>query len=59
MCAVLNPYGAAYAELLACTVAHAEASHAYDLAIGLECDPVIRRFLLRRQAQMGDSIIRG
>ena len=40
----------ARAELLARTGAHAEARHAYEIAIGLERDPAVRRFLQRRQA---------
>jgi RNA polymerase sigma-70 factor (ECF subfamily) len=45
-----QPYWAARAELLARTGAPVEASHAYDLAIGLERDPAVRRFLQQRQA---------
>jgi predicted RNA polymerase sigma factor len=44
-----QPYWAARAELLAKAGAHAEAHHAYDIAIGLERDPAVRRFLQRRQ----------
>ena len=44
-----QPYWAARAELLARTGAHGEARHAYEIAIGLERDPAVRRFLQRRQ----------
>ncbi len=45
-----QPYWAARAELLARTGAHPEARHAYDVAIGLERDPAVRRFLQNRQS---------
>jgi RNA polymerase sigma-70 factor (ECF subfamily) len=45
-----QPYWAARAELLAKTGAHGEARRAYDIAIGLERDPAVRRFLQRRQS---------
>ncbi len=48
-----QPYWAARAELLAKTGADAEARHAYEIAIGLERDPAVRRFLQRRQRQVG------
>jgi len=44
-----QPYWAARAELLAKTNRHAEARHAYDVAIGLERDPAVRRFLQKRR----------
>ena len=47
-----QPYWAARAELLARTGAHADARHAYDLAIGLERDPAVRHFLQRRQSAL-------
>ena len=47
-----QPYWAARAELLARTGAHGEARHAYEIAIGLERDPAVRRFLQRRQAAL-------
>ena len=47
-----QPYWAARAELLARTGAHPEARHAYEVAIGLEHDPAIRRFLMRRQSAL-------
>lgn len=47
-----QPYWAARAELLARTGAHDEARHAYEIAIGLERDPAVRRFLLRRQSAL-------
>jgi len=43
-----QPYWAARAELLAKTGARAEAHHAYEIAIGLERDPAVRRFLQKR-----------
>jgi len=47
-----QPYWAARAELLAKTGAHNEAGRAYEIAIGLERDPAVRRFLQRRQAAL-------
>jgi len=47
-----QPYWAARAELLAKTGAHDEARHAYEIAIGLERDPAVRRFLQRRQSAL-------
>ncbi len=47
-----QPYWAARAELLARTGAVGEARHAYDIAIGLERDPPVRRFLERRQSSL-------
>jgi RNA polymerase sigma-70 factor (ECF subfamily) len=43
-----QPYWAARAELLARTGAHGEAQEAYEIAIGLESDPAVRRFLQQR-----------
>jgi len=45
-----QPYWAARAELLAKTGAHGEARRAYEIAIGLERDPAVRRCLQRRQS---------
>jgi len=45
-----QPYWAARADLLARTGSHAEALHAYDLAIALERDPAVRTFLEQRRA---------
>jgi predicted RNA polymerase sigma factor len=45
-----QPYWAARAELMANTGAHGEARHAYEIAIGLERDPAVRRFLEQRRA---------
>jgi RNA polymerase sigma-70 factor (ECF subfamily) len=45
-----QPYWAARAELLAKTGANSEARRAYEIAIGLERDPAVRRFLQRRQS---------
>jgi predicted RNA polymerase sigma factor len=45
-----QPYWAARADLLAKTGAHFEAHHAYEMAIGLERDPAVRRFLQNRQS---------
>jgi RNA polymerase sigma-70 factor (ECF subfamily) len=47
-----QPYWAARAELLANTCAYREARHAYDIAIGLERDAAVRRFLQQRQAAL-------
>jgi RNA polymerase sigma-70 factor (ECF subfamily) len=47
-----QPYWAARAELLARTGARAEACQAYEIAIGLERDPAVRRFLQRRLSAM-------
>ncbi len=44
-----QPYWAARAELLSRSGAAVEARRAYDIAIGLELDPAVRRFLQRRQ----------
>lgn len=44
-----QPYWAARAELLARTGAGAQARHAYDIAIGLERDGSVRRFLEHRR----------
>jgi RNA polymerase sigma-70 factor (ECF subfamily) len=48
-----QPYWAARAELLAKTGAHVEARRAYEIAIGLERDPAVRRFLRHRQSALG------
>lgn len=47
-----QPYWAARAELLARTGSYSEARHAYEMAIGLERDPAVRRFLQRRQSTL-------
>jgi predicted RNA polymerase sigma factor len=47
-----QPYWAARAELLAKTGAHDEARRAYEIAIGLERDPAVRRFLQHRQSAL-------
>jgi RNA polymerase sigma-70 factor (ECF subfamily) len=47
-----QPYWAARAELLARTGAPGEARRAYEIAIGLERDPAVRRFLQRRQSTL-------
>jgi predicted RNA polymerase sigma factor len=47
-----QPYWAARAELLAKTGAHREARSSYEIAIGLERDPSVRRFLQRRQSAL-------
>ena len=44
-----QPYWAARAELLARIHARQEAHHAYSIAIGLERDPAVRRFLENRK----------
>jgi RNA polymerase sigma-70 factor (ECF subfamily) len=50
-----QPYWAARAELLARSGARAEAHDAYELAIGLERDDAIRRFLQQRQLALSDG----
>ncbi|MGD9537442.1 MAG: RNA polymerase sigma factor [Alphaproteobacteria bacterium] len=47
-----QPYWAARAALLAGTGAHGEARRAYEIAIGLERDPAVRRFLQRRRSAL-------
>ena len=47
-----QPYWAARAGLLAKTGAHAEARHAYEIAIGLERDASVGRFLQQRQSAL-------
>jgi predicted RNA polymerase sigma factor len=47
-----QPYWAARAELLAKAGGHNEAHHAYEIAIGLERDASVRRFLRRRQSAL-------
>lgn len=47
-----QPYWAARAELLSRAGEHAEAREAYGLAIGLERDPAVRRFLQTRQSAL-------
>jgi len=49
-----QPYWAARADLLARTGATEQARHAYEIAIGLERDQAVRRFLQNRQAALGD-----
>ena len=46
-----QPWWAARAELLTRTGRHEEARHAYDIAIGLEPDDSVRRFLDRRRSR--------
>jgi len=47
-----QPYWAARAELLAKAGTHDEARRAYEIAIGLERDPAVRRFLQMRQSAL-------
>ena len=47
-----QPYWAARAELLAKTGAHNEARQAYEIAIGLERDDAVRRFLQQRRSAL-------
>lgn len=47
-----QPYWAARAELLAKAGAHGEARQAYEIAIGLERDVSVRRFLQQRQSAL-------
>lgn len=50
-----QPYWAARANLLARTGATAQALGAYDLAIGLERDPAVRRFLQRKRMELASA----
>jgi predicted RNA polymerase sigma factor len=47
-----QPYWAARAELLSKAGAYKAAHHAYEIAIGLERDPSVRRFLQQRQSAL-------
>jgi RNA polymerase sigma-70 factor (ECF subfamily) len=47
-----QPYWAAREELLGKSGVHAEARQAYEIAIGLERDPAVRRFLQQRQSAL-------
>jgi predicted RNA polymerase sigma factor len=47
-----QPYWAARAELLAKSGAHGDAREAYEIAIGLERDASVRRFLQQRQSAL-------
>ncbi len=47
-----QPYWAARAELLSRSGAIVEAREAYEMAIGLERDDAVRRFLRQRQARL-------
>ena len=49
-----QPYWATRAQLLARAGSQAEARAAYEMAIGLERDPSVRRFLLQRQAALNE-----
>ena len=49
-----QPYWAARAELLARAGARSDSHRAYDIAIGLERDPAVRRFLQQRQSALAD-----
>jgi RNA polymerase sigma-70 factor (ECF subfamily) len=51
-----QPYWAARAELLARAGARGEARAAYEMAIGLERDAAVRRWLQQRQAALTDRI---
>ena len=48
-----QPYWAARADLLARTGESAAAFDAYEIAIGLERDEAVRRFLQKRQSALG------
>jgi RNA polymerase sigma-70 factor (ECF subfamily) len=50
-----QPYWAVRAELLARTGARDQASQAYEIAIGLERDAAVRRFLQQRQSALAPS----
>jgi len=47
-----QPNWAARAQLLAKIGANSEACHSYEIAIGLERDAAVRRFLQRRQSAL-------
>jgi RNA polymerase sigma-70 factor (ECF subfamily) len=47
-----QPYWATRAELLSRIGAHAEARKAYEIAIGLERDAAVRRFLEKRRSAL-------
>ena len=51
-----QPYWAALAELLAQTGVNQEARRAYDIAIGLERDPAVRRFPLGTASGAGGAV---
>jgi predicted RNA polymerase sigma factor len=51
-----QPYWAARAELLSKSGAPDEARHAYEIAIGLERDPAVRRFLQQRQSALATGV---
>lgn len=51
-----QPYWAARANLLSRAGATAEALAAYDIAIGLERDPAVRRFLQRRRNEVSATM---
>lgn len=48
-----QPYWAARADLLSRSGSRADATHAYDIAIGLERDPAVRHFLQQRRGALG------
>ena len=50
-----QPYWAARANLLTRAARNAEAGEAYEIAIGLERDPAVRRFLQRRQSALNNK----
>jgi RNA polymerase sigma-70 factor (ECF subfamily) len=50
-----QPYWATRADLLARCGAKAEALDAYEIAIGLERDPAVRKFLQRKRAEVSTS----
>lgn len=54
-----QPYWAARAELLAKIGAEGDARHAYEIAIGLERDAAVRRFLQRRQQALIREVVSG
>jgi RNA polymerase sigma-70 factor (ECF subfamily) len=52
-----QPYWAARAELLSQKGEYREARRAYEVAIGLESDPAVRRFLQQRQSALPEGSI--
>lgn len=54
-----QPYWAARAKLLVMAGASGEARQAYEIAIGLERDPAVRRFLQNQQSALDQSTLEG
>jgi RNA polymerase sigma-70 factor (ECF subfamily) len=52
-----QPYWAARADLLTKTGANRDAREAYEIAIGLERDPAVRKFLQQRQSRLMSDML--